>query len=121
MLHILLRAISLQLKSLKGSQMGIYIKDMQMPRFCEECVIVSECEHNHVELVIDTNTGITTRLIKDNCPMVEMSIKTGKWIKGYADELQLLTTYTCSECKSMELSSFKFCPNCGADMRGNKK
>ena len=42
----------------------------------------------------------------------------GEWHKEYADELCLIATYTCSECGSMELSEFKYCPNCGAKMKG---
>lgn len=35
------------------------------------------------------------------------------WIKTYYDELKLIAVYTCPNCKSQELSAFKYCPNCG--------
>lgn len=37
--------------------------------------------------------------------------KTGKWIDGYKRQ-------TCSVCKQRGYRSWNFCPNCGADMRG---
>ena len=49
----------------------------------------------------------------DSLPSAE---KTGKWIKGYADPLELVATYTCSNCKSMELAGYNYCSNCGAKM-----
>lgn len=47
--------------------------------------------------------------------------KTGHWVEGYADELHLLATYTCSECGNMELSGSKFCPNCGSFNGGEEE
>jgi Zn finger protein HypA/HybF involved in hydrogenase expression len=46
--------------------------------------------------------------------------KKGKWISHY-DELG----YTCSVCGAFRMSAktdnFKFCPDCGADLRGAEK
>lgn len=51
-------------------------------------------------------------------PTIEPERKKGKWIKLYAGN------YKCSECgdwwgndNNEMIEDFKFCPNCGADMR----
>lgn len=42
--------------------------------------------------------------------------KVGKWLKS-----EIGGAKVCSICQShMGLSNFKYCPNCGADMKGNK-
>jgi len=40
--------------------------------------------------------------------------KSGKWIRSLIYE----NTYNCSKCGSAGYGTFKYCPNCGADMRG---
>ena len=42
---------------------------------------------------------------------IEPERKKGKWIDGYKRQ-------TCSVCRQRGYRSWKFCPNCGADMRG---
>lgn len=44
-------------------------------------------------------------------PTIEPERKTGKWINSYKRQ-------TCSVCKQRGYRSWSFCPNCGADMRG---
>jgi len=52
--------------------------------------------------------------ILDDCPLVEIG-KVGKWIKS-----EIGGAKVCSICQShMGLSNFKYCPNCGAEMRGS--
>lgn len=41
--------------------------------------------------------------------------KTGKWIYKYTEPFG----YICSECRKA-CCRYNFCPNCGADMRGDK-
>lgn len=48
---------------------------------------------------------------------LEQQPKTGRWI---FDEI-LDKHYYCSECKSMGVDYWDYCPNCGADMRGDKE
>ena len=54
----------------------------------------------------------------DAMPPVQTEQKTGHWIapKYYPTQF----TFTCSKCgyKQSFNGKFKFCPNCGADMRG---
>ena len=63
------------------------------------------------------------RVLKEQ-PTIEPERKKGKWLpdnNNYYDE-----RYVCSECKvsykvdtCMGHPSWDFCPNCGADMRGD--
>lgn len=41
----------------------------------------------------------------------------GKWVMGKP----LVFEYHCSKCKFTSNIRYKFCPNCGADMRGKKR
>ena len=48
-------------------------------------------------------------------PSVQTERKKGKWIKRENHALG----YNCTACGKSEVSNnFNFCPNCGADMRG---
>lgn len=64
--------------------------------------------------------GITNciGIVNHDIPSVQPERKTGHWIapKYYPTKF----TYTCSECgyKQSFNGKFKFCPNCGVDMRG---
>ena len=44
--------------------------------------------------------------------------KTGKWVRH---ELWDAPWYTCSECDFHGRNDYKFCPNCGARMRGEEE
>jgi hypothetical protein len=48
-----------------------------------------------------------------NLPSAQPDRKNGKWIDGYKRQ-------TCSVCKQKGFRSWSFCPNCGADMRGEQ-
>lgn len=55
--------------------------------------------------------GLALEAVED-APTIE-DRKTGKWIDGYKRQ-------TCSVCKQRGYRSWSFCPNCGADMRGEE-
>ena len=54
-------------------------------------------------------------------PTIEPKRKTGRWIVG-ANHGLMVHTLTCDQCNHSEVSSSvpNFCPNCGADMRGEQ-
>lgn len=65
--------------------------------------------------------------IIDNAPTIEPEREKGKWIPqdhnkttGYATTLVYYYS-KCSECGHTGDFSMNFCPNCGADMRGEKE
>ncbi len=78
------------------------------------------CGREEKEYPFETDIVVSLMMEIDEAPTIDINRPQGEWNKGYADELCLITTYTCSECGSMELSEFKYCPNCGAYMRGEK-
>ena len=49
-----------------------------------------------------------------NLPSVQSKQKTGHWVCLDDDEL----AYGCSACRSVSLFESKYCPNCGAYMKG---
>ena len=56
----------------------------------------------------------------DCCPTLDVKpIVKGKWIE-YTSELDYSTEtrYTCNRCGEMSCCKGNFCPDCGADMRG---
>lgn len=59
------------------------------------------------------------KLTIENAPTVENERPTGKWISdGFCFSTQ---KFKCSICHLPELEKTNYCPNCGADMRGNTK
>lgn len=66
------------------------------------------------------SNGFNTALIAVKCdldkvPSVTPKRKTGKWIESAED----MTVY-CSECLTESDEITNYCPNCGADMRGEQ-
>lgn len=59
------------------------------------------------------------RTLIENAPTIEPERKMGKWIHA-TDEGHNFPEHYCSICGAWEYSDIesKFCPNCGADMRG---
>ena len=59
----------------------------------------------------------------DNAPTVEPERKKGMWKISYADHeafgVKPFFRY-CSECHGTTVHKYNFCPNCGADMRGEE-
>ena len=67
--------------------------------------------------------GICIQRILD-IPSAEPERKTGKWIydtERVAGDGWTYSQYHCSECGFQVIGGLaKFCPNCGADMRGEE-
>ena len=62
-----------------------------------------------------------------NMPSAQPERKTGKWIgteyAGYADGNPVYYEWKCSACGCViedDEPTWNFCPNCGADMRGEQ-
>lgn len=59
----------------------------------------------------------------DDVPSAQVERKKGKWkeetrrtVHGYDFPISI-----CSECGKMAVDEYNFCPNCGADMRGDNE
>lgn len=46
------------------------------------------------------------------------AVKRGHWIEKVSYSGWGVSIYTCSECENAETIPSKFCPNCGAELRG---
>lgn len=73
----------------------------------EEWDMIADVDLDHTpEITFHTKHGKEVVFVKR---------KTGKWIYTPTEPLG----YICSECKK-GCCRYNFCPNCGADMRGEK-
>ena len=90
--------------------MGIYIKGMEMPKNCLECVFYRNTSPTYDYCCI--STVIPKGYVPEDCPLVEE--KTGEWI------LNDNGTYSCSLCQSWipneQHHYARYCLHCGARM-----
>ena len=78
------------------------------------------------EIEVDKYGNINTTITKLNIAMERSAVdavgrKKGKWIPQFDKWGDYVTTtegYKCSECGEFDTMKDNFCPNCGADMRG---
>lgn len=60
-----------------------------------------------------------------NAPSVVLSRPRGEWIgisyDGYADGYPVYDEWECSNCGYETEEETRYCPNCGADMRGDEE
>ena len=61
----------------------------------------------------DITIGEYEKMIEPLKREIQPERKKGKWINSYKRQ-------TCSVCKQRGYRSWNFCPNCGADMRGDQ-
>lgn len=106
--------------------MSILIKGVKMPRVCADCFALDEYGDYPVCRITGEQRGYNFRIYEkrmEKCPLIEVSErKVGEWV----DELvyrdwEIWDGYTyCSECKQTHEYGYrpKFCPNCGAEMKG---
>ena len=60
--------------------------------------------------------------IRDAPTVDAVPVRHGKWIhevRYTIDSLHSYQQYRCSECGMTYITNTKYCPNCGADMRGD--
>ena len=101
---------------------GAYIG--QSGDWCNEC---PGFERDDCFKLSDKTRKEWTEEIIKALPTVQPEPKTGKWIgtefDGYMDGNPVFYEWQCSECGCIfedEEPTYNFCPNCGADMRGEK-
>lgn len=106
--------------------MSVLIRDMKMPRNCSDCPLQSGVWDCRLTQKI-YNWGLTER--PSDCPLIEVpsddvrEVVRGEWQReenwetGYG-----VWVNVCSACRAItpvNVSRYKYCPNCGADMRGD--
>ena len=100
--------------------------NIEMPKNCVECD--RKGIRNNCRLIFD---GCANCGRHPNCPLVEIEErKVGKWICVHHLENKITyDSWKCSECQHdfnseeesmVDFDEYKFCPNCGADMRGSE-
>lgn len=108
--------------------MSVLIKDMEMPKKCGECDIYV-CYRTWNGDPGDEFCGMTKENVSyktkpDWCPLAEVpERKPGKWITS--DDMYETGICPCCKWDSQEpvsytITNFDFCPNSGADMRGEQ-
>lgn len=96
--------------------------NISMPDNCVECPLNSW----DGEMYSCPFSGIPALNIgrQANCPLEEVKNRKGHWIvEDVYSNWTDWTFYYCSECgrKFKDLEALQFCPNCGAEMKGNKR
>lgn len=112
--------------------MSVLIKGMDMPDSCRECALGQYTKSGIRCIVLSkrdgfshsTGFGNTARM--SGCPLVEVPSvqpeRKGNWV-GIGDES--CETFECDRCGFVledwiQGAFYNFCPNCGADMRGEQ-
>ena len=97
--------------------MGVYIKGMEMPKNCLECVFYRRTDPVYDYCCI--STVVPKGYIPEDCPLVEE--KTGKWI--YEGKRGRFPVCRCSVCGNEENADWailgnnvNYCPHCGSRM-----
>lgn len=99
-----------------NTALDLAIKALEQ-QLCEDCV-----SRKAVMFEIDESYNIVDleKRIKD-LPSVQPTRPKGKWIPYYdrwGDVITNVSHFKCSVCGEYDYDKDKFCPNCGADMRG---
>lgn len=84
------------------------------------------CENSYLlrDEINSTDRGMFTNGIVqciDEQPTIILAQRKGVWLKSYADHESFGTRpffRYCSACNEASVYQYKWCPNCGADMRG---
>jgi hypothetical protein len=91
--------------------------DALMEKVCKNCP-----RYDCTPDATDTVYGCMFADSVESMPTIEPEVQCGRWIVHTTWHGMFgLIHSECSECKfdrNGDLSSWKFCPNCGADMRG---
>lgn len=82
-------------------------------RLIDADALIKYCEDNWIPLNVDA---------VNEQPTIEPERKKGKWKRKIVDS-GYNADWVCSECGDRwkyDFINFNFCPNCGADMRGEE-
>ena len=92
----------------------VVIKDVEMPNNCYDC-------YRNMYCIAGIDGGWRPDKRIEGCPLVEIEErKVGKWIEIWDLDHLVVLAYQCSECGIMINTKSNYCPNCGAEMRGDK-
>ena len=94
-----------------------------MRELIDRAALIAEYDRVHIGA-----PGMARKLMED-APTIEPERKKGKWLPDNNSLYEM--RFVCSECKTSEVVPtigftkyepiWDFCPNCGADMRGEQE
>lgn len=92
---------------------------------CEDCIsreatkeVLMAAWTNYMPIELDINLSFVLEKISE-LPSVTPSRPKGIWIE--VDSLDGALWHKCSKCGETEYYATNYCPNCGADMRGEEE
>lgn len=107
-------------------QLAEWLKDYKRlleQETCEDCVSREAVHDGMIKYGFHAPDMTITEFVEDILPSVTPTRKKGEWIKigqSFINPNKFLC-YSCSECgfgaKDIVSNYFKFCPNCGAEMK----
>ena len=105
--------------------------DIDMPSCCADCPLYDDRWDYPTCYVTNSSRGYNFKIHElrmPDCPLhaivrceIRENVKLAKWVKTGQSFVfpNKFRNYTCSECGyDIEKQKYRFCPNCGADMRG---
>lgn len=92
--------------------MSVYIRGMEMPESCEDCIFFTSKPVSRCTLIGNIISSFDDERLSD-CPMVEVP-KKGKWLDLGK---HMTIRWICSECGRRDMHIYDYCPDCGTDMR----
>ena len=99
----------------------VSVKDIIIADAIRKGVPIKPCEDavSREQAIKQCGFGMTSLLVADclrRLPPVIPERAKGEWIESEFDE-----SVYCSECNAELENKYRFCPNCGADMRGSEQ
>lgn len=101
--------------SMTNHTMGDLISRQVVLKDLEEYIVKPENAISvHPDDIHNYNSGLLTAIqVVTDTPPAQSKRKKGKWLRSYTKGIP----YRCSECTGQFDYEWKFCPNCGTDMR----
>lgn len=96
-------------KNNQGSNQGDLISRSALKKAFEDTVCIEPMPYAFVKQIID------------NAPLIGIPIRyKGEWIEREQKTMGAIISYNvCSYCHMKQSIKWNFCPDCGADMRGD--
>jgi len=113
----------------------VYIKDVELPNCCNDCFALDDNGDYPMCIITGETRGYTFNVREqkmDRCPLISADRPKGEWVDEDGNKVPLhkdgypLGNCYCNQCHEWLVGSDEyatkgnFCPNCGADMRGDK-
>ena len=86
---------------------------------CEDCISREQLVRElNAQMAVDAITKEVAIDVLEHLPPVTPKPKTGHWM--IKDDYETSPYFVCSQCGEVSCCKGNFCPDCGADMRGEK-